>query len=164
MTKTSVRNITVGIRGLNTVDGYRDLAPGELVESVELDEAERKSADSTGYFEFGAKAKAAPAAASGATAPAALPRNAPKLKKLARDEGIDVGEAKTVDALVAAIETGRAAKTAGGIPPTGNPPADDLDNMSDDDLRNTVAALTGKPVTDYTDTERVALLKLARGE
>ena len=161
-TKTSVRNVAVGIRGLNTVAGYRDLAPGELVDEVELTSDELANAKSTGYFEFGKEAKAAPAPA-GAAAPAELPRNAPKLKKLAKDEGIDVSNAKTVDQLTAAIEAGRAAKAAGGIPPS-TPPADDLDNMADADLRNTVAALTGKPAADYESTSREDLLKLARGE
>lgn len=162
ITKTSVRNVAVGIRGLNLVDGYRDLAPGEFLESVELTAAELKSAESTGYFEFGKKAATAPPPPPpGAAEP--LPNNVPKLKKIARDEGIDVGEAKSAAELTAAIEAGRAAKAAGGIPPVA-PPADDLDNMSDEDLRNTVAALTGKPATDYAETDRDALLKLARGE
>jgi hypothetical protein len=162
-TKTSVRNVAPGIRGLNTVQGYRDLAPGELVESVELTDAEYKSAESTGYFEFGTKAKKAPAAAPATSTAEPLPNNVPKLKKLARDEGIDTGDARSAADLKTAITAGRAAKAAGGIP-TPTPPSDDLDNMADDDLRNTVAALTGKPATDYADTDRAALLKLARGE
>jgi hypothetical protein len=79
--KTSVRNVAPGIRGLNTVQGYRDLAPGEFVESVELTDDEHKSADSTGYFAFGKAAKTAETAApAGAAAPAPaeeLPNNVP---------------------------------------------------------------------------------------
>lgn len=161
-TKTSVRNIAVGIRGLNAVSGYRDLMPGELVDEVELTADELANAKSTGYFEFGKEAKAAPAPAE-PTADAPLPNNVPKLKKLARDEGIDVGTATSAADLQAAITAGRAAKAAGGIPPV-VAPADDLDAMADDDLRTTVAALTGKPATDYADTSRDDLLKLARGE
>lgn len=159
-TKTSVRNVAPGIRGLNLVSGYRDLAPGEFIESVELSAAEHKSAESTGYFEFGSKAKSAAKAEAAATTGADLPNNVPKLKKLARDEGIDVGTAKSAAALQAAIVAGRAAKAPPTPPVT--PPSDDLDNMSDDDLRNTVAAITGKPAPDGADRE--ALLKLARGE
>jgi hypothetical protein len=166
--KTSVRNVAPGIRGLNTVQGYRDLAPGEFVESVELTDDEHKSADSTGYFAFGKAAKTAETAApAGAAAPAPaeeLPNNVPKLKKIARDEGIDVGTATSADDLKAAITAGRATAAAGGIAPPPPGPADDLDNMADDDLRNTVAALTGKPASDYADTDRAELLKLARGE
>ncbi len=152
-----IRNTTKGIRGLNTEAGYRDLAPGELATDIELSDAERKSAERTGYFEFGSKAKAAPAPDA---EPDALPRNAPKLKKLARDEGIDVGEAKSVDDLTAAIEAGRAAKAAGGIPPATPAQPDDLDAMSDDDLRATVTAITG--TAPAADADRAALLALAR--
>jgi len=166
--KTSVRNTAPGIRGLNTVQGYRDLAPGEFVESVELTDDEHKNAESTGYFVFGKGAKTAETAAPPGTVtpPAAepLPANVPKLKKIARDEGIDVGDAKSAAELTAAIEAGRAAKAAGGLTPPPPGPGDDLDNMADDDLRNTVAALTGKPVADYANTDRDELLKLARGE
>lgn len=36
-----------------------------------------------------------------------LPRNVPKLKKLAKDEGIDLGDASTADEIIATIEAGR---------------------------------------------------------
>jgi pyruvate/2-oxoglutarate dehydrogenase complex dihydrolipoamide acyltransferase (E2) component len=170
--KTSVRNVAPGIRGLNTVQGYRELAPGDFVESVELTDDEHKNADSTGYFAFGKAAKTAETAApAGAAAPTPtptpaeeLPNNVPKLKKIARDEGIDVGDATSSADLKAAITAGRATAAAGGITPPAPGPGDDLDNMADDDLRNTVAALTGKPASDYADTDRDELLKLARGE
>jgi pyruvate/2-oxoglutarate dehydrogenase complex dihydrolipoamide acyltransferase (E2) component len=162
MAGQTVRNTSRGFRGLNTKGGYLELGPGETREGVELDDNELASAKRTGYFEFGAKAaKAASAAAPAADTP--LPNNVPKLKKIARDEGIDVGNAKTVADITAAIVAGRAAKATIAPPaPPPTPPADDLDNMADDDLRNTVAAITGKPATEYANTERDELLKLAR--
>lgn len=152
---TTVRNTTKGIRGLNTLAGYRDLAPGELAEDVELSDVERKNAESTGYFEFGKAAKAAPEPEQAD----ALPRNAPKLKALAKAEGIDVGSATKVDDLVAAIEAGRTAKAAGGITPP-VPPVDDLDAMSDADLLVTVEAITGKAPPEGATREE--LLAAAR--
>jgi hypothetical protein len=162
MAATTVHNLTAGFRGLNTEDGYLELAPGASAEGVTLNAAERKSAEATGYFKFGGAAPAADETADAGAADA-LPRNAPKLKKIAADEGIDVGSATKVDDLIAAIEAGRAAKAGGGIPPS-TPPSDDLDKMADDDLRSTVAALTGKPVEEYANTERDELLKLARAD
>jgi hypothetical protein len=174
MAGQKVRNVTRGFRGLNTKDGgYLELGPGQLAEGVELDDAELESAKRTGYFAFGkdadstADAAAALVASTPGAAPATppggpLPRNVTQLKKIARDEGIDVGDAKSADDLTAVITAGRAAKAAGGIPPINPGPSDDLDNMSDDDLRTTVAALTGKPATDYATTERDELLRLAR--
>lgn len=164
MTKTTVRNTTKGYRGFHAVDGYVELAPGETRADVELSDAERKSADGTGYFEFGAAAKAAARTAAPASNAAPLPNNVPKLKKLAKDEGIDLGTATTAKDITAAIVAARTAKAAAApvVPPPPGP-ADDLDNMADDDLRTTTAAITGKSV-DELPTDRAELLKLARGE
>ena len=162
-TGTTVRNVTRGFRGLNLADGtYLELGPGEMREGVELTAGERKSAEGTAYFEFGSAAakEPAPAPAPGA-AGAELPNNVPQLKKIARDEGVELGTAKKAADIKAAITAARAAKAAGGAP-TPTPPADDLDNAADDDLRVIVAGLTGKPVEDYATTERDELLRLAR--
>jgi len=156
--KYDLRNTSKGIRGVNAVSGYREFGPGEVAEGVELSDAEYESAKRTGYFEFGAAAKAE---AEDETDDA-LPGNVPKLKKLAREEGIDLGTATSAADIQAVILSARAAKAAGsGIPPS-TPPADDLDAMSDADLRDTVQAITGKPAPDGSDRE--ALLKLARGQ
>lgn len=56
-------------------------------------------------------------------APEPLPRNVPKLKKIARDEGIDVGEATTADEFVAAIEAARLALSAPPSPTSATPAA-----------------------------------------
>lgn len=163
MAKTSVRNVAAGVRGFYLADGsYRELAPGVLADDLELSEAERNSAESTGYFEFGSAARATPEAP---VDPNALPTKVGELKALAQVEGIDVSNAKGAAELTAAIETERARRLAAG-PIDGAPRgrADDLDNLADDDLRDTVAALTGKPVADFADTDRDGLLSLARGE
>lgn len=112
-----VRNTTKGIRGLNTLAGYRDLAPGELATGIELSDAERKSAESTGYFEFGKAAKAEP-------------------KPEPVVEPVEPSPVETVRA------------------------ADDLDAMSDADLRVTVEAITGKKPGPNTSREK--LLEMAR--
>lgn len=171
-TRYAITNTAAGPRGVHQDDGsYVELAPGET-RAVDLTDAEHASATRAGYFEFGAKGKAATAAAASAAAASAaasatttapLPNNVMQLKKLARDEGIDVGEASKVDELQAAITAGRAAKVAqggAGAPPV--TPADDLDTLDDETLRATTAALTGKPV-DQLPTDRESLLELARG-
>jgi hypothetical protein len=163
--KYTVRNTQAGIRGLNTVSGYRDLAPGETAENVELTTAEYESAKRTNYFAFGADAEAA--AGEGGEGDA-LPGTHAELDKLAGSmPGFSFPDGtRTVADKQAAITAARAATadgTGGGVP-TPTAPTDDLDNMSDDDLRNTASAISGKPVAELTDTSREDLLKLARGE
>lgn len=137
--KTAVRNIAVGIRGLNTVNGYRDLAPNELAEDVELTAAELESAKRTGYFRFGTAAKADPAT----------------------DGGEDVAR---LDNPTAAVTGGPGGAGAGPAPAAvGGGSTDELDKMSDADLKTTTAALVGKPVESLPD-DRKKLLKLARGQ
>ena len=110
----AVRNVTRGIRGLNTVSGYRDLDPGEYVESVELTAAEYASAERTRYFAFGTAAKKDPAEA---TDDAPAPRENP---------------------------TDAAAGSAPPSGAVGGGSTDELDKMDDATLRTTTAALTGK--------------------
>lgn len=157
MTKVTVRNTSPGFRGLNTETGYVELPAGGSAE-VELSAAERKSAEKAGYFEFGGSA---PADDEGGDKALADMTKA-ELEATATAEGVDISGAKNNAERVAAIETARAAAGGGGGIPPITPPADELDKMSDDDLRNTVQAITGKPAP--ADADRNALLKLARGE
>lgn len=163
--KRSVHNITKGIRGLNGLTGYVELEAGETRPDVEMTEAEFENAKRTGYFEFDGsgsgtsdQAKAAEAAAD------ELPGTHKLLDKLAADEVPPIvfgAEVKTVadkQAAITAARTARAAPAATG----GGAQGDELDRMSDDDLRNTAAAIAGKPVTELADMDRDALLALAR--
>jgi hypothetical protein len=52
-----------------------------------------------------------------------LPRNVPKLKKIARDEGIDVGTATSADDLKAAITAERTARATPPSPTSATPGA-----------------------------------------
>lgn len=143
--KTAVRNISPGYRGLNTVQGYREFNPNEYAESVEMTAAELASAKRTGYFRFGAAAKPDP-----------------KAEAQAEIERLDNPTA----AVTGGPGTGAGAGAGGGAPTTGavgGGSTDELDKMSDDDLKTTTAALTGKPVESLPD-DRAELLKLARGE
>lgn len=159
MAKQTVRNTSGGYRGLNTVGGgYVELSPGQTVEGVDLSDAELASAKDAGYFEFGGKATA-PADDDGGKSLDKM--NKAELEAVAAAEGVDLSAATNQAGRVEAIEAARKA-AAGGITPGAAAPADDLDNMSDADLRTTVAAVTGKPETDYTDTSREDLLALAR--
>lgn len=160
--KYTVRNSAQGPRGLHTVAGYVELAPGQTLENVEIDDGEHKSAESTGYFEFGAKAKAAAkadaVAAAGNTTGDDLPNNMPKLKGIAKAEGVDLTGTTSVADIKSAIAAHRTAKASDASAQH----TDDLDAMSDDDLRNTVQAITAQPAP--ADADRTALLALARGE
>lgn len=159
MTKTTVRNIAQGPRGLyDAKAGYVELAVGET-RDVDLEGAERTSAEATNYFAFGAEAKAEPEAEGG---DATLPTKKADLIALAGTEGVAIETDDNVADLKRKITEARAAKAAGtgGIPPIVQP-TDELDKMSDADLRTTVAGLTGKPEADLP-TDRDELLKLAR--
>lgn len=174
MATTSVKNTARGMRGLHTTTGLVMLDVGEVREDLELSTAERKSAESTGYFEFGAKAEAEPADAE--TDADGLPEKVADLEKLATAEGIDLStiqgtgaNARVLKADIAkAITDKRAAAaggTGGGVPADlggGASATDELDNMSDDDLRATVQALTGEEAP--ADADRETLLGLARGQ
>lgn len=165
MAKYTVTNNAPGPRGLNTGEngaGYLELAPGQTVENVVLNDAEHASADEAGYFTFGgkvadpAKAPAAPKAP-GDTDGDGLPNNMPKLKGIAKAEGVDLTGKTTVAEMQAAILAARKAKAD-----QANAPADDLDKLDDNTLLATVAAITGKPVADLEGTDRAGLLALAR--
>lgn len=161
--KYTVRNTAPGPRGLNAGpkgENYLELAPGQTLHDVELSEAEHASAERTGAFQFGAKAKAAEKADQAADSGEGLPNNMPKLKGIAKAEGVDLSGKTTVAEIQKAILDARAAKT----PPAPTPPADDLDNMDDSTLLATAAAITGKPVSELDGTDREGLLKLARGQ
>lgn len=161
MGKHTVRNTAPGPRGINTVDGYRELAPNETA-TVELDDAEFKSASKTGYFHLDSAAKADAKADEAAASGEGLPSNMPKLKSIAKAEGVDLTGKTTVADIQKAILDARAAKVdqANATPPA--PPSDDLDAMSDADLRTTVQAITGSEPP--ADADRETLLKLARGQ
>lgn len=166
-TKYTVRNTAQGPRGLNAGpkgENYLELAPGQTLHDVELSDAEHASAERTGAFQFGAKAKAAEKADQAAATGEGLPNNMPKLKGIAKAEGVDLSGKTTVADIQKAILDAREAKAAqaGSQPPA--PPADDLDNMDDSTLLATAAAITGKPVSELDGTDREGLLKLARGQ
>ena len=161
ITKETLTNTDKGPRGVNTADGaYVEIAPGQSL-AVDITGSEKKALETAGYFGFGKSAAAAAVKAQEQGGDAPLPRNVTQLKKIARDEGIEIGDAKTADALQAAIVAGRKAKTTTPTPPPA--PTVDLDAMDDNTLKTTVSAITGKPVADLPD-DRAELLKLARGE
>jgi len=144
--KTAVRNVAPGIRGLFLVTGYRDFAPNEYAESVEISAPEMASAKRTNYFRFGDAAKPDP--------------------KAEPAEEIERLENPTASVTGGSTLTGDGAAGGGSAPPAGaagGGSTDELNKMSDVDLKTTTAALTGKPVESLPD-DRDELLKLARGE
>lgn len=145
----SVKNTAPGIRGLNAVTGYTELAPGETREGVELTAAEFKSARSTGYFDFGDAPEPEETTDD-------LDTTVAKLRDIAKAENVDLGTVTAKADIQAAI---RAARDAKANPA---PAADDLDAMSDEDLRATVQAITGE--APAADADRATLLALARGQ
>lgn len=161
----TVTNTAAGPRGINTVDGYAELAPGET-RKVDLSAGEHAVASKLDYFTFGeggaaAKAPSPPDNDGNGEGGGSLPSNPMQLKAIARAESIDVTGLTKGDELKAAILAGRKAKAAQAA---GGGASDDLDKMDDDTLRTTAAALSGKSVEELADQDRDALLKLARGE
>ena len=152
-----VTNTAKGMRGLHTLSGLVMLDPNETRDDLQISAAELASAKSTGYFEFDGKA----ATTDDGDADSNLDDNSvAELEKIATDEGVDVSAITGTGAngrvlkadIVAAIEAKRAGGARAG---------DELDGMSDDDLRATVQAVTGaEPAGDAT---REQLLGLARG-
>lgn len=181
MAKHRFLNTAAGPRGVNLADGgYFELAPGQAA-TLDVSDSELKAAERAGYFDIGkagsepsaaasAAAVAAAARASGSTAldrdgsgaaGGSLPNNAMKLRSIAKGEDIDLGTARTVPELQAAIVAGRQAKAAAASG-SGAGGSDDLDTLDDNTLLATVAAMVGKPV-DSLPTDRGELLELARG-
>lgn len=92
-----VTNTQKGPRGLNTKDGLVLVEPGETVD-VELEAAERKVAEGTGWFELGEDAEDGGSLSS---------LTIPELKALAASEGVDLGDASKKTDIIAAIELAR---------------------------------------------------------
>lgn len=156
MPKVTVTNTAKGIRGLYDVDGLVNLAPGES-RSLEMTEAEIKSAKITGNFDFGAKS-AEPSEPQGDGLDS---KKVSELDEIIADEKVVVPETGSGanDNVIAAdkIAAIRAHRAAPPAPPQG----DGLDSMGDDELRATVKTLTGQDAP--ADADRPALLALARG-
>lgn len=155
MPTVEITNTDKGPRGVNTAGGLVMLDAGETrsldVPAAELD-------DLPGYLSAGDRAEE-PTEPQGDGLDA---MSAKELDKVVADEGVTLPEKGTgangrvVKAdVVAAIRAKRAA------PAGTEPQGDTLDEMSDDDLRATVQALTGTEAP--ADADRAALLALARG-
>jgi hypothetical protein len=155
-----VTNTGKGLRGLNTVDGYVEIDPGSTLRGVQLAPAELKSAERTGYFKIVGEGKA-PATDEHEDDGEGLPSNVPKLRKIAKEEDVDVSGATSAadyQRLILAARADKAAKAGSGNQGGG----DELDRMDDATLRNTVQALTGTAPAEGAD--RATLLALARGQ
>lgn len=155
-TKFTLTNTARGLRGVHSVSGFVNLEPGET-RSVELSDGE--AAGLADYFTTDGKAPAAPDGDSDSNL---SDNSVAELEAIAAAEGVDVAAITGTGAngrvlksdIVAAIEAKRAAPAA--------PEGDALDDMSDDDLRGTVKAITGEDAPEGAD--RDALLALARGQ
>ena len=156
MPPAEITSTDKGPRGLHTVDGLVMLEPGET-RSLDLPEAE--ILDLADHF---AIADYTPAEGSNRDPddPTAEldAMTIPQLKALAADRGVQLPETGTGDGgrvleadIVSALVKGPA-----------EPQGDALDNMSDEELRATVQALTGAEAP--ADADRAALLAIARGQ
>jgi hypothetical protein len=161
--KYTVRNIAPGVRGFHDHnDGYLELDAGKTASEVVFSEGEYESAKRTGAFELEHDGDAASDDKGDDQGKALDDMTTAELQA----EGVDEaaisgtgaqGKVKNSDR-VAAIEAKRAAPAT----PPAAPSGDTLDAMGDDDLRATVAALTGSEPP--ADADRDTLLRLARGE
>lgn len=168
-TKTRLLNSAAAVRGFYDADSvYHQLEPGESVEAP-MNEAVRKTLGD--HWLFGDEADAAAQVADDVDNADAdgLPETKAELEALAAKEGIDLSTIEgtganggVVKADIAKAIADKRAAPAGGVPPRVDGPNDDLDNMSDDDLRGTVKVLTGEDAPE--DATREQLLALARGE
>lgn len=68
--KVTVTNTAKGARGIHTTSGLVMLEAGQTAEDLEVTDAELKSAEEAGYFEFGAAPKKKAAKAEAAAEPA----------------------------------------------------------------------------------------------
>lgn len=174
LTRHTVKNNARAPRGLYDGKGrYREFEPGEVIADVPMTAAARKPLGKHFLFDKAAETVDEETEAADNSDADGLPETKKELEKLAKAEGIDVDAIQGTGAnggvvkadIVKAIEAKRAADAtaqAGGIPETNPGPNDDLDNMSDADLRATVKVLTGEDAPE--DADRTALLALARGE
>lgn len=155
MATHTIKNISTGIRGFNSVDGLVELLPGATVSGVEVNDAELRVSSRTGWFEIDGSTDAAE------EGPADdLDVTVPKLREIAKAEEVDLQglTAKAdIQAAIRAARIGKAESGNGG----GN---SDLDAMDDATLLTTAAAITGKPEADLIGKDRAELLALARGE
>jgi hypothetical protein len=155
----TVKNTAPGDRGLRDAKGnYVNFAPGET-RDVEMNEAEFVNASKKSYFDFGDAV--APDPADGEEADD-LDLTTAELQALAESEGVklpETGSGAGGRVVKADIQDAIRAARAGEAPK----PADgSLDTMSDTELADTVAVLTGTRPADGTDRE--TLLQLARGD
>jgi hypothetical protein len=161
----TVRNTSPGVRGFYDVEsGYVELEPGKSASGVRFTEAEYESTTRTAAFDIGTGD--APAAddqaddtPAGAKAYADITAKDIKAHLDAQNPPVAY-ESDANKAALYALYTGTFAAPASQ--PVTPPPGDTLDKMSDDDLRDTVKALTGEDAP--ADADRDALLALARGE
>lgn len=160
----TVRNTAPGVRGFHDAsDGYLELEPKGSASGVRFTEAEYESAkragleieagDTTGDDETDDQAVV------GAKAYDEITAN--DLRAALDEKQVQYASNADKRALYD-LYTASFTAPAGGVPPVTPPPGDTLDNMSDDDLRDTVKALTGTDAPEGADREQ--LLKLARGE
>lgn len=153
MATHNIKNISSGIRGFNAESGLVEIAPGQTAEDVEISDAELKSSGRTGWFEIDGSTDAPD------TGPADdLDATVPKLREIAKAEGVDLSGLTSKADIQGAIRIARAAKESGA---TGG---DAIDDMDDATLLTTAAALTGKPEAELQGTPRDELLRLARGD
>lgn len=159
MATHNVKNISTGIRGFHSTEGLVEIAPGQVAEGVEISGAELKSAKRTGWFEIDGDADEGGEGGEQQQADD-LDTTVPKLREIAKGEGVDLSGMTSKADIQGAIRVARASKPAGGTGSGG----DELDAMDDATLRSTVQAITGKSEADVADLDRAALLALARGE
>ncbi len=156
----AVKNVTPGIRGIRPTghaESYVNLDPGQTLTNVALTPAELESARSTGYFEI-TEGKVAGAPAAPVSGDGLDSATVKALKKLAEDEAIDLGDAKTKTDITAAIRAARA-KKAGDA---GQTLTGDEDPRTDDELRAAVIEEFGED--GVSDLDRQGLLDMLAGE
>lgn len=160
MSKISIKNTARGLRGVHTVDGFLYVEPGKTAD-VEVDSANLAAVKAKSYFELSGEQETDEPEPEGEQGDGLDDKTVAELDQIIADESVAVPEQGTgndgrvVKAdKVAAIRAKRAAPAI--------ETSDELDAMSDDDLRATVAAITG--TEPAADADRATLLTLARGE
>ena len=158
MAKVTITNTAPGLRGVNTDEGLVYLAPGETRDDLDVSGGNLKAARAKSYFTFDGRVDESSDAEPQGDGLDDM--SVADLDSLIAAEGVTLPETGTgnngnvVKAdRVAAIRAHRASPSES---------ADDLDAMSDDDLRVTVQALTGKEMGELADFDRETLLGLAR--